>query len=554
MVEAVRRSVGWLLVLGCAGCAQVGSPDGGGRDEVPPMVVESDPPFGQTLFDRTAFTLTFDEFVQLQDARRQILVSPPLPAPPRAMVRGRSVMVDLGDSLLADRTYIVQFGESIRDLRESNVAGGLTYVFSTGMALDSARVMGRVEDAWTGEPGAGARVLLYSGALPEGVLDPDLPDSIRPLPDYVGLVDDSGRFDVGFLPMGALGIAVVDDANGNYRIDHGEASGWWDQPMDADSDSMVWQALSGIPPARMDAPPAVPSTYLSGIRVDSSGYFRAAIAGLGALREGVDGLRDADFGLEVKGAEGSIPFGFEGDSIWSVLPGFPDAMEGPWVVGHPSGSDTLAFRGMETAHPPVVVRPPERLADKDGGVDLRLAPMPTGLDTALCSVLVILDGDTAVLGGGHFELQESRLLVHSLPAGANARISMLPGALMGHGGPSLDTMEWRVTVRRPEDFGAIRLVLDSASAVDSENWVWLLLNGSGNPMDGFILDEAGRFSFLPPGKYGVARIEDLDGNGRWSGADPSRGIHPESVERWASDVDVRSGWEVELSIGVHPRP
>ena len=183
MVEAVRRSVGWLLVLGCAGCAQVGSPDGGGRDEVPPMVVESDPPFGQTLFDRTAFTLTFDEFVQLQDARRQILVSPPLPAPPRAMVRGRSVMVDLGDSLLADRTYIVQFGESIRDLRESNVAGGLTYVFSTGMALDSARVMGRVEDAWTGEPGAGARVLLYSGALPGGGLDPDLPDSIRPLPD-----------------------------------------------------------------------------------------------------------------------------------------------------------------------------------------------------------------------------------------------------------------------------------------------------------------------------------------------------------------------------------
>lgn len=125
---------------------------------------------------------------------------------------------------------------------------------------------------------------------------------------------------------------------------------------------------------------------------------------------------------------------------------------------------------------------------------------------------------------------------------------------MGHGGPSVDTMEWRVTVRRPEDFGSIRLVLDSASAVDSENRVWLLLNVSGNPMDGFSLDEAGRFSFLPPGKYGVARIEDLDGNGRWSGADPSKGIHPEPVERWASDVDVRSGWEVELSIGVHPRP
>ena len=546
--------MGWLLVICCAGCAQVGSPDGGGRDEEPPAVVESVPPFGQTMFDRTSFTLTFDEFVQLQDARRQILVSPPLPASPRAMVRGRNVVVDLGDSLLADRTYIVQFGESIRDLRESNVAGGLSYVFSTGMALDSGRVMGRVEDAWTGEPGVGARVLLYSGALPEGVLNPDLPDSIRPLPDYVGLVDDSGRFDVGFLPLGALGAAVVDDANGNYRIDRGEAAGWWDQTMNADSDSMAWEAMSGVPAARMDAPPPVPSTYLTGIRVDSSGYFRAAIAGLGALREGVDGLRDEDFGLEVQGPEGSIAFGFEGDSIWSVLPGFPDAMDGPWVVEHPSGSDTLEFRGMEPVRPPTAVRPPERIADKDGGVDLRLAPMPTGLDTALCSVLIIRDGDTTVLDGGHFELQDSRLHVRSLPAGADARISVFPGALKGRGGPSLDTMEWRVTVRKPEDFGAIRLLLDSASAADSANWVWLLLNGSGNPMDGFSLDDAGRFNFLPPGKYGVARVEDLDGNGRWSGADPSLGIQPEPVERWASDVDVRSGWEVELSIGVHPRP
>ena len=39
MLEAVWRGMGWLLVICCAGCAQVGSPDGGGRDEEPPAVV-----------------------------------------------------------------------------------------------------------------------------------------------------------------------------------------------------------------------------------------------------------------------------------------------------------------------------------------------------------------------------------------------------------------------------------------------------------------------------------------------------------------------------------
>ena len=70
---------------------------------------------------------------------------------------------------MPDRTYIVQFGDAVRDLREGNVAKGLQYVFSTGAVLDSGRVAGRAEDAWSGEASAGTRVLLFDGGLPEGV-------------------------------------------------------------------------------------------------------------------------------------------------------------------------------------------------------------------------------------------------------------------------------------------------------------------------------------------------------------------------------------------------
>ena len=169
MGNGMRWGALLAVILAGMGCAQVGSPDGGARDEDAPQVVQAQPAFGTTQFDQNAFVLDFDEFVQLQDARRQILVSPPLPTPPKAMVRGRSVRVELGDSLMVDRTYIVQFGEAVKDLREANVAKGLQYVFTTGDVLDSGRVGGQAVDAWTGEAVEGTRVLLFAGGLPEGI-------------------------------------------------------------------------------------------------------------------------------------------------------------------------------------------------------------------------------------------------------------------------------------------------------------------------------------------------------------------------------------------------
>ena len=113
-----------LALLFAGGCAQVGSPDGGAKDDAPPVVVSASPAFGTTEWSGTVLKLTFDEFVQVQDARNQVLVSPPLPESPRVLVKGRSIAVDLGGGLAPDRTYVVQFGNAIRDLRESNVAAG----------------------------------------------------------------------------------------------------------------------------------------------------------------------------------------------------------------------------------------------------------------------------------------------------------------------------------------------------------------------------------------------------------------------------------------------
>ena len=89
-----------LALLFAGGCAQVGSPDGGAKDDAPPVVVSASAAFGTTEWSGTVLKLTFDEFVQVQDARNQVLVSPPLPELPRVLVKGRSIAVDLGAGLL----------------------------------------------------------------------------------------------------------------------------------------------------------------------------------------------------------------------------------------------------------------------------------------------------------------------------------------------------------------------------------------------------------------------------------------------------------------------
>ena len=535
------------------GCAQVGAPDGGGRDELPPRVVQAEPAFGTTRFEGSSFVLEFDEFIQLKDIRRQMLVSPPLSESPRVLLRGKRLSVELGEDLLPDRTYIVQFGNAVSDLRESNTAEGLQYVFSTGNALDSGRVAGRVEDAWSGEPVESARVLLFRDSLPEGILEAGLPDSLRPLPDYVGMVLDSGMFQLSFLPVGWFGCLVLDDVNGNYRADASEALAWAPAPIRVASDSAEQTRQWEQGPLSMTLPPKVPSTYSSGVRVDSSGYLRAAIMGLQDLREGPDGMSDEDIDIHLEGPDGRIPIDREGDSIWTIVPLEQGIPKGPLVLFHPSRSDTLEFRKVERTTRPFEVGRTELTVPPDGRFQVRFAPVPERLDTALCVGVSMLEGDTLPLSSAAFRLQGSRMEVGPFPPGSKVSLELLPGALTGAGGTHSDTLRWQVKVRREADYGSIRLVWDSAF-VPSEDALWLLVNGSGLPVPDKTMDADGKFGRLLPGKYGVVQIGDVDGNDRWTGADPMKGRGPEEVIRWAEGVDVRAGWDVELQIGVLPRP
>ena len=158
-----------IAVLGTAmagvamlwGCASIGNPSGGPRDEDPPRFVRANPAPGSVNVDPSNINIDFNELVNVKDAFQKVVLSPPTKNTPRVSTRGRRVVVNITDTLLPNTTYTIDFGDAIEDNNEANKLSGFAYTFSTGPVLDSLRISGMVLGAEDMEPQQGVFVGAY---------------------------------------------------------------------------------------------------------------------------------------------------------------------------------------------------------------------------------------------------------------------------------------------------------------------------------------------------------------------------------------------------------
>ncbi|MEO6130776.1 MAG: Ig-like domain-containing protein, partial [Saprospiraceae bacterium] len=143
-------------------CASPKAPTGGERDTKPPAIIESaSTPNKQTNFQEKEITITFDEWTTLKDIYTQLVISPLMPHAPEIKQKGKGIVIKLPDSLRANTTYTINFGNAIADLNEGNILENYAFIFSTGNVLDSIRLSGNVTYAFTLKPADGAWVMLY---------------------------------------------------------------------------------------------------------------------------------------------------------------------------------------------------------------------------------------------------------------------------------------------------------------------------------------------------------------------------------------------------------
>ena len=150
-------------LLSPVGCAKSGTPEGGPRDTIPPVVVRTVPENYSVNFDADEIRIYFDEYVRLNNPTRQMVVSPPFDNPPDITPIGSAkfIRIKINDTLKPNTTYAINFGKSIADNNEGNEYPYFRYVFSTGTYIDSLTVSGRVKDAFLRQPEEDLTVMLY---------------------------------------------------------------------------------------------------------------------------------------------------------------------------------------------------------------------------------------------------------------------------------------------------------------------------------------------------------------------------------------------------------
>jgi hypothetical protein len=197
-------AVAVIGILGNTGCANIIPPAGGPRDSLPPVLVEASHPDSALNFRGDRLTLTFDEFVDIRDPQTNFLFTPTFETNPVVSVRLRTVTVRFRDTLEANTTYVLNFGNAILDVNEGNMLRNFTYTFSTGPALDSLEFSGKVVMAETGGIDTTLQVLLHRNLDDSAV--------VNDRPRYVARVDRNGNFRFSNLPAGRFNIYALGDA------------------------------------------------------------------------------------------------------------------------------------------------------------------------------------------------------------------------------------------------------------------------------------------------------------------------------------------------------
>lgn len=514
------------LLLTTVQCAKRASPTGGPRDSLPPVLINASPKLNTVFFDKEEFNLTFDEYVTLKDISKQLIISPPLSSSQYKVypVTGASKKVNLKllDSLMDNTTYTFNFGESIIDFNESNPSSYLTYTLSTGATIDSLYIKGRVTDAFERETERYISLQLYP-------VDSIYKDSVifteKPL--YVTSTLDTTIFRFQNLRAGKYAIIALEDKAGNYFFDQNiDKIGFVDRlielPQDSILDFRLFQEKANF---FWDKPYFINEHHIAlayyGEREDESYKMVSQVPE--SFESLVTQNRETD----------TLDYWFRGAEL--------DSLQFEFNI-----KDSLQIKTVYFKNP----TPDSLVVDKNTSGSLRLLEkfeLKTNLPiTEVNSEQVKVTNIDTLPVPASLKIQENydRITVDfEVIPNDRYEITLLPNALVDFWGNTNDTLVYRTSTKKIEDYGNIFLRVQHQSP---HPYIIELLKGDevfrryDTPLEG------GNYSFklLDAAKYRVRLIEDANQNKKWDTGNYLEKIQPEQVIYYWKEIDVRANWDM----------
>jgi len=206
--------------------------------------VSKSTPNEQTLFQPEKIKLYFDEYIEVKNPSRNVIISPPMDPKPAYEVGSDYLEIDFteADSFLAETTYSLNFDNAISDFNEGNAVENLIFVFSTGSYLDSLSLQVKIVTEEE-KPAEGITVMLYSDTASDSVV-------INSLPTYFSKTNAEGLAKLQYLKPGTYKVFALQDDNLTLKYDiPGAPVAFLKDPVTLEADSTASLDLSLFVPS-----------------------------------------------------------------------------------------------------------------------------------------------------------------------------------------------------------------------------------------------------------------------------------------------------------------
>lgn len=510
----------FIILTGLFSCASPKAPTGGDEDVSPPTIIEAEStPNKQTNFHEKEIVLEFDEWVTLKDVYSQLVISPLMPDEPEIKQRGKAIIIELPDSLKEETTYTINFGSAITDLHEGNILENYVFVFSTGSVLDSIKLSGTVVDAITLKPAPDVWAMLYPVGEDSAVY-------LRK-PEYLAKTNKEGKWSLSYLRADSFQVVALKDENINFIYDQdAEYFGWIDTAIYTGNISEALSPILVFPKEKR--------TGISDVIHAAPGWLKIIVNAphpkpVPAFLPAIDTVAT-----------------FWNKDTLNVLYDPAKNYAGEVVLNN----DTTRIRiatASSLQNQIISIRPVTgRIAP--GGVATYATPIPImKWDTSL----IILHHDT--LGEIPYVIERNKSrnelnLKANWAAASRYYLTFLPGAVTDIWGRTNDTIKSSIVVTPADQYGDMTI---SLAGLDSTRQYMVHVKEGEQILNTFVVEGQSQTKLanknLPPAKYVIEIIEDLNRNKTWDTGDYSKRRQPEPKMLFIPEP-LRAGWEVEVKI------
>ncbi len=557
-----------VTALLLTGCAKIVSPTGGPKDVTPPSITKESPQNGCNNFKGNTIKISFSEFITLNNTFENVLISPPLSQQPTYTISGKTLVIKFNDTLQSNQTYNIGFANCIQDFTEGNPIPFYNFAFSTGEAVDSFMLKGKVIDAQTNGAVKGCFVFAYSQDIDS------LPLTTRP--QYITKTQPNGAFAIKNIKEGNYKIFALKDINNNLIYDlPNEEIAFLDNTMEAvrmpvevpQDTTSVKDSVEVVLPETTEEVPETP-LYLFTEEDTTQALVKLQNKELGKY-EFIYKSKIHSHEVKVLSEKDYDRFEIVGhDTItWYLKEPLLDSMVVAMTVND-TVCDTLRLepfkkasartgqrRGKGGDHTPLAV------ANQNAGELYKpialTFPYPVrpsdSIPVQIIATKKYTGNDTSYLKLSIPDIFTQSLIIDKKFEEKVPHTILIPDSVFfGYNGLTNDTIRIKFTTKTEKDYGLLRM--DYHLPDNGYPFVIQLLNSKGDILQTDILHQSGAITYpnLIAGGYKIKAIEDRNGNGLWDTGNYRQKRQPERIFFFNKSLTIRGYWELEEEWTVEP--